>query len=98
MKALDIQIVRNGYVYKQHKRGKKAMIYSQHLSVSEPPIQYETFKLFITKNSVLPNGVKMEAHETFPSNSVFGKWAWSYKTEESAIEKFNELELRNNDE
>lgn len=95
MRKLEEQLYKNGYKYILHTRSDKAAIYGQYtLDDLENPIMYEVFRVVITKESKLPNGIIAPIHETFPSNSVFGKWAWTYKKLEDAQLKFIEIETR----
>ena len=95
MKKLKEQLYKNGYNYIMQKRTAKTAMYAQYiLDDIEKPIMYEVFRVFITKANKLPNGTISPDHETFPSDSVFGKWAWTYTNLEDAEKRFVEIESK----
>lgn len=95
MKKLEEQLYKNNFKYVLHSRNDKAAIYKQYsLDDLVNPCMYEVFRVLITKESKLPNGAISPEHETFPSNSVFGKWAWTFKKLEHAQKKFDEIVAR----
>jgi hypothetical protein len=89
MRILDNEIKKNGFDYVCILRGLKAFVYVQHQNGL--PVAYEVFKRKINKDYEIA-GVQIEGGESFPGNEAFGKWAWSYKTEADAINKFQDLE------
>lgn len=89
MKNLEKTIRKYGFTYKQIKRGKQAMIYSQYNNGML--YGFEVFKLK-TKPDRFIKGKYLPANERFPYDEAFGYWAWSPWTYEKAMEKFKELE------
>lgn len=89
MKPLPEIIHKRGFTYTQVCRGQRSCIYAQ--GVSGNIVCYEVFIIKITQ----PRHFKskfIEAHERFPHDESFGRWAWSFSTLEEAKTKFNELE------
>jgi len=93
MKKLAEKINRNGYIYSQLKRGERAAIYEQIFEdLGESScIGYEVFKIRIGKSKVV-FGVELPEKEKFPSDEDFGKWAWTYRDLNKAMEKYNRIE------
>jgi hypothetical protein len=93
MKKLAEKINRNGYIYTQLKRGERAAIYEQIFEDLEESfcIGYEVFKIRIGKSKVV-FGVELPEKEKFPSDEDFGKWAWTYRDLNKAMEKYNGIE------
>ena len=93
MKALFNKSRKSGFVYTQVLRGKRSCIYEQEVT---PEIKYyEVFILQIRKEKTIKfkaGDKKIEAGEMWPNNEAFGKWAWTCRTLERAMERFNELE------
>jgi hypothetical protein len=89
---------KNGYTYKQLKRGKKAFIYAQHDPRNDRIVAFEVFELKIQKEKVAnyPGAPEVfyPSKERFPGNEDFGRWAWTYSRRESAESKFEELEKK----
>ena len=80
---------KNTYAYVLHQKGIRAMIYEQRLA--NKLIAYEVFKRRINPEKVF-KGMVFPAKERFPSNEDFGYSAWTFKTKETALKKFNEIE------
>jgi hypothetical protein len=93
MKKLAEKINRNGYIYTQLKRGEKAAIYEQIFEDlgDSTVVGYEVFKIRIGKSKVV-FGVELPEKEKFPSDEDFGKWAWSYREINKAMEKYDQIE------
>jgi hypothetical protein len=93
MKKLAEKINRNGYIYTQLKRGERAAIYEQIFEDLGESfcIGYEVFKIRIGKSKVV-FGVELPEKEKFPSDEDFGKWAWTYRDLNKAMEKYNGIE------
>jgi hypothetical protein len=93
MKALFNKSRKNGFVYTQVCLGQNACIYRQQVS---PQISYfEVFRIKVRKERIIQfKGVekKIDAGEIWPSNEAFGRWAWTYRTLDKAMIKYNELE------
>lgn len=79
--ALKLELKKSGYDYKQVKC-EPNIAYIYHQTFEGKHIAYEVFK---HKINSLYNCV------SFPSNEVFGLWAWTYKTLEQAEKKFTEI-------
>ena len=94
MQELSKVIGKNGFEYHLHTRGKNAFIYEQKGDNEKGEIitfGYEIFRRVIGEEKE-SFGKVYPRRERFPSNEDFGKWAWSVKTEERAIMKFEEVE------
>ncbi|MHA2030542.1 MAG: hypothetical protein ACW99Q_14235 [Candidatus Kariarchaeaceae archaeon] len=53
------------------------------------------FRIKVRKERIIQfKGVekKIDAGEIWPSNEAFGRWAWTYRTLDKAMIKYNELE------
>jgi hypothetical protein len=89
MEHLPTQLRKNGFTYTLVLRGKRSMIYRQRYDQN---IDY--FEVFIIK--VLPAkvlfGRSLPEREVFPGDGDFGKTAWSCRTLEKAMVRFNKLE------
>lgn len=95
IEKLSDVVYRKGFKYILKHRTDNAAIYAQYIVEDlSVPISFEVFRIVITPESILPNGIIIPTHETFPSNSVFGRWAWTYKTFEDAMERFNKIEAK----
>lgn len=92
MDLLKEDIQKNGFLYNLHKRGEKAMIYSQTHPEDDVPLAYEVFKIKIDQPKIV-FGVSLPEREKFPGNEDFGKWAWTYRTLERAMIRFDKLEI-----
>lgn len=75
--------------YRLYKVGVKSIIYEQLYSKSVH--YFEVFKLKIQKGGERWGKV-YEDKMRVPCNEDFGKWAWTFRDEEKAVAKFNELE------
>lgn len=93
MKKLAEKINRNGYIYTQLKRGERGAIYEQIFEElgDSTCVGYEVFKIRIGKSKVV-FGVELPEKEKFPSDEDFGKWAWTYRDLNKAMEKYNQIE------
>ena len=93
MKKLAEKINRNGYIYTQLKRGERAAIYEQIFEDLGESfcMGSEVFKIRIGKSKVV-FGVELPEKEKFPSDEDFGKWAWSYREINKAMEKYDQIE------
>jgi ribosomal protein S12 len=92
-KILPLKLCYNKFNYTQVLRGQKTCIYEQE--VIEEIKYFEVFKIIVRKDRIFKvNGMekKIDAHEVFPPDEAFGKWAWSYRTYDEAKAKFDELE------
>lgn len=89
MKSLPHKLNKNGYSYVQIARGNRSCVYEQH--VIDNIRYYEVFIIKISPERIFKGHV-FEAHEKFPDNESFGATAWTFKTEEEAMKKYQELE------
>ncbi len=80
---------KNGFVYTKVLAGTRSLIFRQH--VSESVHYFEVFKLKFKPPGTF-KGKPYPASFYFPNNEAFGVWAWSCRTLEEAMTKFNELE------
>ena len=89
MKPLPKIMRKNGFTYVLVRRGQRSCIYAQ--GISENILCYEVFHIRITSARYF-KGKLIEEHERFPHDEAFGRWAWSFKSYDEALEKFHELE------
>lgn len=100
IKKLSEEIKKNGFTYRLVKRNSDKCIYSQHNGLGL--IQsYEVFKTkLMDQRKAKERWAKLqnksfnpedyeELAEVYPSDTEFGKRAWSYKTLEQAEKAFN---------
>ncbi|MEI6174280.1 MAG: hypothetical protein WCR01_11055 [Bacteroidota bacterium] len=88
MTALPDIIRKNGFTYTQVCRDEKKAIYRQDVP---PDLTYfEVFKIKIGKERTF-KGKTLPHREMFPGNEAFGDTAWSCKTLETAMERYNQL-------
>lgn len=99
MKELAEVINRNGFVYKQLKRGDRAAMYTQTL-VDEDGGSFKAFEVFKIKigKAKIVFGVELPEKEKFPSDEDFGKWAWTYLDYQRALDKFDKIESGQDEE
>jgi hypothetical protein len=89
VKKLPLKLRKNGFIYTQVCRGVRSFVYEQTIT---PKIKYyEVFELRIQHEWEM-NGYFYPAKERFPGNEDFGIWAWTCRTLERAMKRFNELE------
>jgi len=88
MTTLPLVIQRNTFTYTQVLREGKKAIYRQTVTT-----EIEYFEVFIIR--IRPErtikGKMILSYEKFPSNEDFGVSAWTYKSLEKAMIKFNSL-------
>jgi len=89
IEKLPLKLRKNGFSYTQVCRGWRSFVYEQ--SVTPEIKYYEVFELRIQPECEI-KGYFYPAKERFPGNEDFGKWAWTCRTLERAMERFNELE------
>jgi len=88
MQILPVILRKNGFDYSQVLRDEKKAIYCQHVT---PNLEYfEVFKIQTHLERVFKGGT-IPAGESFPSNEGFGVTAWTYRTLEKAMVKYNTL-------
>jgi hypothetical protein len=99
LKKLDLEITKNGFIYRQMKRTKEKFMYSQH-NKAGALVAYEVFLNRIEnnhkakerwcklKNQEFDPSLFEEWYEAFPSDEEFGKRAWSYPNLERATMAF----------
>ena len=91
MKTLPEKIRKNGFEYIQVLKGNRSRVYKQR--VHENRCNYEVFLIKINPERKIGNKT-IKANERFPNDEAFGSWAWTYKTYEEALKKFNEIEKK----
>ena len=89
MKILPQTLRKNGFIYSQVLRGKKALIYKQRISDTE--VHFEVFHLKVKPERRI-EGKILESTEVFPHNEAFGIWAWTYRDYEDAFNKWKTIE------
>ena len=89
VEKLPLKLRKNGFNYTQVCRGWRSFVYEQLIT---PEIKYfEVFELRIQPERE-KFGKLYPTKERFPGNEDFGVWAWTCRTLEKAMERFNELE------
>lgn len=83
---------RNSHIYSLYQRGIQTVIYTQ--CIDNSLVGYEVFKIRIQSKHTLPDGKIVSAKEKLPNDENFGVWAFAYRTLDKAIQKFEELERR----
>jgi hypothetical protein len=90
IQRLPEQLTRNGNFYRLHKRGAKAMIYS-NIGSDGKALNYEVFLI-----RTYPPGERFgkwyPEREVFPPSEAFGRWAWWCHNLEKALDYFGKLE------
>jgi len=92
MKLLPTTLKKNGFIYTQIKRDGNACLYAQQVAEN---LQY--FEVFIPKVKAenVYKGKTFPEREVFPYDEDFGKSAWSCRTLEDALIRFNLLLSKN---
>ena len=96
----------HGFDYRLEKAGEHAMIYAQYQrpkTETEQPrlIGYEVFRITIDPPSeriIAGKVVNSPGGLRWPWNEAFGKWAWSYRTNEEALKRFEQIEFEQNEQ
>lgn len=88
MKILPLYLRKNGFSYTQIARTEKKAIYRQTVTQ-----EIEYFEVFIiqTRPEKSIKGKIILSGEVFPGNEAFGVSAWTYKSLEKAMTKYNSL-------
>jgi len=89
MKPLSQVLRKNGFNYVLIKRGQRSCIYEQ--LVEGKTIAYEVFIIRTVPERCI-NGNWIGEHEKFPSNEAFGYSAWTCRSLDRAVERFNKIE------
>ncbi|HCY76500.1 MAG TPA: hypothetical protein DHV28_11315 [Ignavibacteriales bacterium] len=88
VKRLPIEFIGKGEVkgfhFTQLIKGEKACIYEV---LDETNKYYEVFRIRV----FLMPGTK-EKYESYPKANSFGLWAWTFRSKERAMLRFNEIE------
>ncbi|WP_340114857.1 hypothetical protein [Maribellus mangrovi] len=71
-----------GFAFTQKEASEKAYVYE--VDMGEDVIYYEVFKRRINTRF---EGQKV----SYPTSKGFGIWAWSYRSYDRAVKKYNEL-------
>lgn len=86
MRNLPLKTRINGFNYTQVQRGERSCIYKQEVT---PEIAYfEVWMIRVKGKKELFEKIVPE-REVIPRNEDFGRYAWTYRRIEKAIEKFN---------
>jgi hypothetical protein len=78
-------------MYRQEVRGPKKAIYAQYFN--NVLIAYEVVRIRVHPpkyNQFLKR--EETKKEQYPTNEQWGKFGWTFKSREKAIEKFNQIE------
>ncbi len=87
--ALPPKLALNGYSYTQVLRKGLKAIYEQRVGGKTAGFEVFTIKVLPRKELF---GKTLVERERFPRNEDFGYSAWTFKTKETALKKFNEIE------
>jgi hypothetical protein len=90
MKTLLPTIKKHGFTYTQVLRGKRSCIYEQR--VAESIAYFEVFLIKVKPPQVYTSGRKYPEREVFPCNEDFGKTAWTCRSIEDAMIRYDWLE------
>jgi hypothetical protein len=98
VRKLKLVIKKNSYVYSQLLRNEKFAIYGQYDPSINKVIAFEIFRIYLIKRmqvKIPEKNFYMQAgiYEKFPSDSDFGKTAWSFTDYERAKKRFDEKTL-----
>ncbi len=85
------KVFRNGFEYRLLDSGKKSLIYIQLEKGSQ--VGFEVHKLRYWKKRHI-KGKYISSCNRWPTNEEFGKRAWSFRSLQNALAKFNVLENR----
>lgn len=85
---MPLRLRKNGFTYIQVCRDDKRALYAQ--TVTSELTYYEVFRIKIRPEGLF-KGKLILSGEVFPGNEAFGVSAWTYKSLEKAMEKFNSL-------
>jgi len=88
MNPLPLIIRKNGFTYTQILREGRSCIYEQR--VTEELSYFEIFTVKIKPTTII-HGKILHEREVFPGNNDFGKTAWSCRTLEDAMIRFEKL-------
>ena len=95
MKPMPLTFVKNTFAYEQVLRNGQIAIYKQRLNATADKPVRGCLAFEVIRIKQVPEGEMfgrpIEAHETGPSNSSWGREGWTYPTLERAKEKFKEL-------
>ena len=88
MKILHLNLRKNGFNYTQVLRNDKNAVYRQYVT---PEIEYfEVFSIQI-RPDIAFKGKLVTGGESYPGNEAFGKTAWTFRSLEKAMIKYNSL-------
>jgi len=98
MKQIPESFRKNGYDFEIVKRTEKVVILRQ-LNALGGVVAWEVHKVRLNPAAAVqycqPDGtykiIKYLKSEILASNQEFGRYAWSYNTQEAAMNKYNEL-------
>ena len=93
MKTLPDKLTKYGFEYTNILRGKRSFVFKQ--SYTPNTTYFEVFKRRVNREFTI-NGVTIPESEAFPTDNAFGVWAWSYRSYDKALKKYNELEIAKN--
>lgn len=89
IRPLKTKYRKNGFDYTIVRRGQRSFIYCQHVT---DQVKYnEVFYRRVAPQWTIDDNI-IPARESFPNDEAFGVWAWSFRSDKRAIEKFKELE------
>ncbi len=93
MNTLPLVLRKNGFTYTQVLRTDRTCIYEQ--PIAENLKYYEVFTVRISPERFFKGKLFPES-EVFPGNEDFGKTAWSCRSYEDALTRFNDLVEKQN--
>jgi hypothetical protein len=90
MKPLPEHLCRNGCYYDLVQRMADVAVYSLRYENGGPILGFDVFRVRRMGERVF-KGKIIPPYEQWPPGEAYGRYAWSYDTEKTAMEKFIEL-------
>jgi hypothetical protein len=99
LKPLEVEFVRNGYLYKQIKRSDRVAIYTQQsindvTNAVNKKKNYEVILIRKHKSAKYPDGSESPAREIYPHELKWGVQGFTFMVITDAAFKFLELKER----
>ena len=92
MKVLETQFTKRNITYTQIKREGNVAVYSYSPANEPARVRgYETI-IIVSHDAYVIHGNPVEAGESYPGDSAFGKTGWSYLKLENALDKFTQVQ------
>lgn len=92
MKVLETEFTRRNVTYRQIKREGNVAVYSYSPPNEPDRVRgYETI-IIVSHDAYVIHGNPVEAGESYPGDSAFGRTGWSYLKLDSALDKFTQVQ------